>query len=565
MIRNLHMGQVHLVSVATPLRKLDAVVYTFCSLIMLIFKSNIIHTIVNLVEQQAEYIELHTHLNVGKYCGDMGVDSWSQPKWSLEFDKNQILVMTMTIFKNLILSGFMKFSQVNLLVFDECHHAVKNHDYVQIMRRYNDYILHGEDSMRILGLTASLIPSKCRAGDLEQKIVDLEKTLCCRSQTAEDLKEVAKYATNPVEIELVYSSDTRDEDVGKLKDLLEAPVRFLESFSLKKRKSQFYDIVKLNLDDCLHILLNLGIWCAHQFAVGSLLDIVERIDSCFGCYESEWEESLINLGRTHMQMFVNDSKEILRVGGNRMHMVDKVKRLLRDPSICSGKSSQLVGIIFTERRTTAASLCSLLSHQSRTVPELSHIKCDYVVGHDAKVKTTYLRKEAKMTSKKQGGVLEKFRRGKINLLVATSVVEEGVDVPRCNTVIRFDFPQNFRSYVQSKGRARARESQYILLIPREDERRLRAELTNYNSLVKELERVCHNRHINDSYDHLMEEVEPYKNAHGATATINSSLSLVHRLVTTEASLSVLLVFFYTLMHMQVLPNLAKRHIHYTSS
>lgn len=485
----------------------------------------------NLVEQQAGYIELHTRLNVGKYWGSLGVDSWLQGKWDQEIGENQVLVMTMTIFKNLILSGYMKFSQVNLLVFDECHHAVKNHEYVQIMRRYNEFTLREADSMRILGLTASLIPSKCRAGDLEQKIIDLERTLCCRSQTAEDLKEVARYATNPEEIKLLYSSDTRDEDVGKLKNLLEAPVIFLENFSSEKKKSQFYDIVKLNLDDCLHILLNLGIWCAHQFAVSSLMDIIDRIDSCCGCYESVWEESLISLGRTHMQMFVNDSEKILQARGNEIHMVDKVKTLLGDPTICSGESegtSKLVGIIFTERRTTAASLCSLLRHQSEKVPELRHIKCDYVVGHDAKIKTTYLRKEAKMTSKKQGGVLEKFRKGNINLLVATSVVEEGVDIPRCNTVIRFDFPPNFRSYVQSKGRARAKESRYILLIPREDKIKLYAELINYNSLVKELERVCHNRHINDSYDHLMEEVNPYKNAHGATATINSSLSLVHR-------------------------------------
>ena len=51
--------------------------------------------------------------------------------------------------------------------------------------------------------------------------------------------------------------------------------------------------------------------------------------------------------------------------------------------------------------------------------------------------------------------------------MSTNVVEEGLDMRSCNLVIKFDFPDNFRSYVQSKGRARAKPSQYILLAGKE--------------------------------------------------------------------------------------------------
>ena len=42
-----------------------------------------------------------------------------------------------------------------------------------------------------------------------------------------------------------------------------------------------------------------------------------------------------------------------------------------------------------------------------------------------------------MTAKKQGEVLEAFRRGDCNVLLATNVAEEGIDVPACNLVVRY--------------------------------------------------------------------------------------------------------------------------------
>ena len=57
----------------------------------------------------------------------------------------------------------------------------------------------------------------------------------------------------------------------------------------------------------------------------------------------------------------------------------------------------------------------------------------------------------------------------MNVLISTSVVEEGIDVPSCNLVVKYDFPQTFRSYIQSKGRARKRGSQYILMVEDGDE------------------------------------------------------------------------------------------------
>lgn len=81
-------------------------------------------------------------------------------------------------------------------------------------------------------------------------------------------------------------------------------------------------------------------------------------------------------------------------------------------------------------------------------------------------------------------VLRKFRAHETNLLIATSIVEEGVDIPKCNLVVRFDLPTEYRSYVQSKGRARAPVSNYIMLADSERTRVFEEDLSTYKAIEK---------------------------------------------------------------------------------
>ena len=129
--------------------------------------------------------------------------------------------------------------------------------------------------------------------------------------------------------------------------------------------------------------------------------------------------------------------------------------------------------------------------------------------------------------------MTKFRKGRINLLISTSVIEEGVDVPKCNLVVRFDLPQNFRAYIQSKGRARDKPSKFILMVNEVDIAKVQM-LNTFNLLEGELVKLCQEDRNQPSEKEMQEAQEdlvpPYMpdGKEGARATLGGSLQLLHR-------------------------------------
>lgn len=66
--------------------------------------------------------------------------------------------------------------------------------------------------------------------------------------------------------------------------------------------------------------------------------------------------------------------------------------------------------------------------------------------------------------KAQHEALADFKAKVKNLIVATDVLEEGIDVTACNLVVCFDAPSNLKSFLQRRGRARQEQSTFAILL-----------------------------------------------------------------------------------------------------
>ena len=225
-------------------------------------------------------IKKHTDLKVKHYVGEMGVDFWDKDKWENEFNENNVLVMTAQIFLNLLLHGFIKLSQVNLLIFDECHHAKKSHPYKQIMNRFVG--CQEADYPKIMGLTASVVNKKVKPGKIESEIQELECTLRSTCETSQD-EDVGKFASKPNEQIIQFSNANFDNStvilLQKLQEVLRPGMNYLRDYEVQGDGPSWdaQSFALSALTECQEILAEMGPWAANKVAGYLIKDLQGKV------------------------------------------------------------------------------------------------------------------------------------------------------------------------------------------------------------------------------------------------------------------------------------------------
>ncbi|XP_037342492.2 endoribonuclease Dicer [Pungitius pungitius] len=492
----------------------------------------LVNTAVSVV-QQAAAVRTHSDLQVGEYTDVKETSSWTNQRWSQEIMENQVLVMTCHIFLHVLRNKILPLSKINLVVFDDCHLAITDHPYCDIMKLFEGC----SGGPRILGLTASILNGKCDPSELEHKIQNLERILKSNAETATDLVVLDRYASQPREVVLDCGPYTDKSGLSScLQAELDDALYFLSDCNIcvsrEDRDPTF--ISKQVLGDCRAVLQVLGPWCADKAAgimVRELQKYIkheqEELSRKFLLFTDTILRKVHALCEEHFSPASLDLKfvtpKVLRLleilheykpferqqfesvewynNRNQDNYVswsdsedededEEVETKERpEANFPSPFTNILCGIIFVERRYTAVVLNRLIKEAGKQDPDLAYISSNFITGHSIG-KNQPRNKQMEVEFRKQEEVLRKFRAHETNLLIATSIVEEGVDIPKCNLVVRFDLPAEYRSYVQSKGRARAPVSNYIMLADSERTRTFEDDLTTYKAIEKILRNKC---------------------------------------------------------------------------
>jgi len=384
-------------------------------------------------------------------------------------------------------------SRVCLLIEDEAHRCIKNYAYNFVAEKYKEQAEH----QRILGLTAS-------PGSEKEKIRAICKNLSIeiveiKTRESEDVKEYLQelevekhYVDFPSEFEEIKQLLNKIiwgyiEELKKRKILFRPPTK-TELINLQKKIAS--TIARGNKN--FNYLIGASI-CAQAIKLQHSLELLEtQTLSGFNHYlrellnqaakkQSRGVEKLV--ARSEFNLAFIKSEELL--AKNVEH--PKLKELIKLVSKEKEKNEKIKLIIFTQFRETAKIIAKKMN-------EIGNVKAEVFIGQARK-------EEEGLSQKEQKKIIDEFSSGKINILCATSIGEEGLDIPEVNLVIFYEpVPSAIRS-IQRRGRtARLMKGKLIVLITK----KTRDESYYYASRAKE-------KKMHASINSIKEELTKNKN------------------------------------------------------
>ncbi|HNY34837.1 MAG TPA: DEAD/DEAH box helicase [Methanothrix soehngenii] len=411
-----------------------------------------------LVEQHASFLQ-----RVLKDPGMVSMTTGESPpeKRTAIWKAARIIVSTPQVIENDLLSRRMDLQDVSLVIFDEAHRAVGNYAYVYIADRY-----HREcSSPLVLGITAS-------PGSQSEKIAEICTNLHIEKieTRTEDDPDVSAFV-HEREIEWVKLVVPREilEIKAALEELLKSRIDNLNLLGVSSARIDPTTSKKelLGLQSALMASAK-GQANRSTFLAISLLAEILKIYHAVELAETQGPvalagylqrlegEALSKSGSKASRRIIQDPKfrriaEALKDLKAEHPKPAAVRRILLEQILA--KPDSLI-MVFTNYRDTSSALLNFLKgdQEIRAVRFVGQSSRDHDEG---------------LSQKKQAEILQKFRAGIFNVLIATSVGEEGIDIPATDLVLFYEpVPSEIRS-IQRKGRTgRARAGRVVVLIAR---------------------------------------------------------------------------------------------------
>ena len=340
---------------------------------------------------------------------------------------------------------------VSLLIVDECHRCLKNYAYNFICQQYK---LQAPNS-RILGLTAS-------PGSDKQTIVKVCENLgisAVEIRTRES-KDVKPYLQ---ELEFERVDVEFPPEFEEIRQLLKG-IYDKQVEELRNRKVLFTFATKTTLLECqrkIFSALSSGNKAPNFMMAASVCAQAIKIQHALELLETQTLSSFI----VYMRGLFKQAEEKKSKGVQRLVLIpafNKAYTLATTISFEHPKLNMLQELVKEKMEEESKSKIIIFSQYRETVNKISEtlnkipgVRADVFVGQAIKHHNVGINQEPKTTGlkqKEQKAMIEKFSRGEINVLVATSIAEEGLDIPEVNEVIFYEpIPSAIRT-IQRAGR-----------------------------------------------------------------------------------------------------------------
>ncbi len=352
-------------------------------------------------------------------------------------EKAIIIISTPQTIKNDLENKLYCLDDFGLVIFDEMHKAVENYAYVEIAKQFKSLIL---------GLTASPGSRKKKINQIFEnlKIKNVES----RSEDDAGVKEYIK------DIRINWIKVPMDEDLRRIQkplyDLFLEKLAKLNKLGILTFKKPNHISKKDILGARMSIKNRFG-RTPYAFATYNNQSVLLQTYHCLELIETQGVESFLKyidkfdeknkLSRSE-KMFLNHEllkKGIILAKSDIKLSHPKLEVLKRLVEEQFKKESDSLILIFAQYRNTIDSI-------EDTLKQVSEAKIHRFVGQ---AKQGRLKG---MNQKEQKDIIDKFRQRDINIMIATSVAEEGIDIPNVNKVIFYEpVPSEIRS-IQRKGR-----------------------------------------------------------------------------------------------------------------
>ena len=362
--------------------------------------------------------------------------------------------------------------EVSLLVIDEAHRCLKNYDYTTVA----DFYKRQSENGRILGLTASPGSEKEKVRKICENLAVEEVEV--RTRDSEDVKPYLQ-ELEFVKIEVPFPNEFIEIKV-LLDRIYDSKVR-----ELRSRKLLFGSANKITLLNLQKKLAMQAVKKNYQALIGmSLTAQAIKISHATELLETQTLSGLkLYLEGLKKQADQKKSKGVQKIVASPEFQASliSVEQLLKNkiehPKIEELKvliesefeqNKNCKVIIFSQFRETASTISNKLN-------ELSGIKSEIFVGQTKK-------NGVGLSQKEQKEVIENFRSGKINVLCATSIGEEGLDIPEVNAVFFYEpIPSAIRKIQRTGRTARLAPGKLFIMITKNT----RDEIYHYVSSARE--------------------------------------------------------------------------------